>query len=121
MEKQYEVCFLLRSDIGEEETGKEVKFIEEKMKENGGEIVKKDFWGTKRLAYPIKKKTDASYYIFYLKASPKVMPIMERSFERRDNILRYLFMKRGKLPAEGKNEKAEPRRQKSTAKENKTR
>lgn len=107
MEKQYEGCFLLKTDLPEEETGKEVVFIEENIVKSGAKIVKKEFWGAKHLAYPIEKKTDAAFYLFYFKASPEMMPLMEQSLRRRENILRYLFLQRKRLPEEGKPEKSE--------------
>ncbi len=107
MEKQYEGCFLLKADLPKEETAKEVALIEENITKNGARIAKKEFWGTKRLAYPIKKKTDAVYHLFYFKASPEMLPHIEQSFRRRENILRYLFLQRKRLPEEGKSEKPE--------------
>ncbi len=107
MEKQYEGCFLLKTDLPEEEAAKEVAFIEESITKNGAGIVKKEFWGTKRLAYPIKKKTDAVYHLFYFKASPEMLPPIEQTFRRRENILRYLFLQRKRLPEESTSEKPE--------------
>ncbi len=104
MEKQYEGCFLLKTDLPEEEAVKEVAFIGESIEKSGAKIVGREFWGTKRLAYPIKKKNDASYHLFYFKASPEMMPPLEQSLRRRENILRYLFLQRKKLPADGKSE-----------------
>jgi small subunit ribosomal protein S6 len=104
MEKIYEVCFLLKADITEEETEKEVNFIEESIVKDGGKSVKKELWGKKHLAYPIKKKTEAVYYIFYFKASPDIMSHIKSLFKRRDNILRYLFLQKKRLPEEEKKE-----------------
>ena len=98
MEKKYEACFLFKAELSEEETGKEVAFIEEKIATGGGKTVSKEFWGKKRLAYPIKKRTDEIYYIFYFKASPNMILPIEQPLRRRENILRYLFIERKRLP-----------------------
>ncbi len=117
MEKQYEGCFLLKSSIPKEETEKEISFIEETIKKNGGEIIKKEPWGTKRLAYPIKKNTDAFYYLFFFKASPDMILPIDLFLKRRESILRYLFLERKKLPRERKKQKSESHPSKKKSKE----
>jgi small subunit ribosomal protein S6 len=98
MERQYEACFLLRADIPEEELAKEAVYIEEQISAAGGKMAGKELWGKKHLAYPIKKKTEAVYYLFYFKASPEVMLSAEPQMRRRENILRYMFIQRKRLP-----------------------
>ncbi|MBN1445080.1 MAG: 30S ribosomal protein S6 [Candidatus Omnitrophica bacterium] len=98
MERQYEGCFLLRADISEEELAKEAAYIEEQISAAGGKIAGKELWGKKHLAYPIKKKTEAVYYLFYFKAAPEVMLSAEPQMRRRENILRHMFLQKKKLP-----------------------
>lgn len=100
MVKNYEFCFLIRADLPEEEFNKEVDFIERTILREGAEIVKKENLGRKTLAYPIKKKEEAIYYLFYIKSTPDKISNIEQNFYRRENILRYLILQRKKLPLE---------------------
>jgi len=109
MERKYEGCFLIRADIPEEEISKEVAFIEEKISGSGAKIVRKELWGKKHLAYPIKKKSEAIYYLFYFNASPETMLIAEPQMRRRENILRYLFLQRKRFPEGQKEENTNAR------------
>ncbi|HOK56771.1 MAG TPA: 30S ribosomal protein S6 [bacterium] len=97
MLRNYELCFLIKADLPEEEFNKEVDFIERVLLREGAEIVKKDNLGRKTLAYPIKKKEEAIYYLFYIKTKPENISKIESNFYRRENILRYLILQRKKL------------------------
>ncbi len=97
MIRNYEFCFLIRADLPEEEFNKEVDFIERSILKEGGEIVKKENWGRKTLAYPIRKKEEAIYYLFYIKSAPENISKIESNFYRRENILRYLILQRKKF------------------------
>jgi|YelNatPaOPRAMG01_1025707.scaffolds.fasta_scaffold164683_3 small subunit ribosomal protein S6 len=100
MLRNYEFCFLLRADLPEEEFNKEIDFIERSILREGGEIIKKDNLGRKTLAYPIQKKEEAIFYLFYVKSNPENISKIESNFYRRENILRYLILKRKKLKFE---------------------
>jgi len=102
MERKYEGCYLLRAGLSDEEIEKEAGFIEKSISEAGGKLVKKELLGRRELAYPVKKKTEAIYYIFYFTALPEQMQIIKSSLTRRENILRYLMMQRKRLPKEEK-------------------
>ncbi|MCM8767110.1 MAG: 30S ribosomal protein S6 [Candidatus Omnitrophica bacterium] len=97
MLKNYELCFLIKADLPEENFDKEIDFIERVILREGAEIVKKENLGRKTLAYPIKKKEEAVYYIFYIKSTPDKISKIESEFYRRENILRYLFLRRKKF------------------------
>jgi small subunit ribosomal protein S6 len=56
--------------------------------------------GRKTLAYPIQKKEEAIFYLFYVKSNPENISKIESNFYRRENILRYLILKRKKLKFE---------------------
>lgn len=98
MIRNYEFCFLIRADLPEEEFNKEIDFIERSILNQGAEIVRKENWGRKTLAYPIKKKEEGIYYLFYIRSSPDKISKIEENFLRRENILRYLILQRKKLP-----------------------
>jgi|LSQX01.2.fsa_nt_gb small subunit ribosomal protein S6 len=102
MEKKYEGCFLLKAELSDEEVEKEAEFISNNILEAGGTLVKKELMGKRELAYPINKKTEAIYYIFYFISHPEQLHTIRSSFERRDNIVRYLLMQKKRLPKEDK-------------------
>ncbi|HOL21256.1 MAG TPA: 30S ribosomal protein S6 [bacterium] len=109
MERKYEGCFLLRPDMEDDAREKEISFIEGQISGNGGQIVKRDIWGKKYLAYPIKKEREAFYYIVYFRALPGSLPSISEGLRRRENIIRYLFLQRKRFPElEKEEQKGEP-------------
>ena len=99
MIRKYEACFLVRADISEEETAKEVKFIQDAITGSGCELVKTELWGKRTLAYPVKKKTEASYAFFYFQGEPETIAKIKEHFAVRETVLRSLFIQRKTLPA----------------------
>ena len=93
MLREYEFTFVAKGDLPEAERAKVIHGYEEILKRNGGEVLKKDDWGTKKLAYPIKK-TFKGHYVFYDVASlPENIAECERLLKIDENVLRYLVVK----------------------------
>lgn len=60
---------------------------------NGGEIVKVEEWGKRRLAYEIKKKQYGFYVYTRFSASPAFLHLLEKEYRLNESILRYLTVK----------------------------
>jgi len=60
---------------------------------NGGEIVKVDDWGKRRLAYEIKKKQYAFYIHMRFNAPAGVLVLLEKEYRLNESILRYLTIR----------------------------
>ncbi|HDN97740.1 MAG: 30S ribosomal protein S6 [Candidatus Omnitrophota bacterium] len=103
MIRKYELCFLLNPELGDEEVEKEADVVEKIIKDKNGEVVKRELWGRKKLAYPINKKEEAIYYLFYFKADPSSIIEIREGLKSRGNIMRHLILQRKKLPGELEN------------------
>ncbi|MBO7529331.1 MAG: 30S ribosomal protein S6, partial [Bacteroidales bacterium] len=60
---QYETVFILTPVLSEEQMKEAVAKFENLLTKNGAEIVFKDFWGMRKLAYPIQKKSSGFYQL----------------------------------------------------------
>jgi small subunit ribosomal protein S6 len=59
-----------------------------------GEVVREDDWGSRALAYPIERKTDAEYHLLQFHASsPELLHELERALRITDGILRFRIVK----------------------------
>jgi small subunit ribosomal protein S6 len=67
-----------------------VKKFEDILTKNGAEIVFEDFWGMRKLAYPIQKKTTGFYYLIEFKAEGEVIAKLETAYKRDERLLRFL-------------------------------
>jgi len=75
-----------------EDPKEEVTKVEDVLRNLGGEIVKTDVWGKKRLAYPIQKKSDGFYTLFDFKLDPTKTFELKRVLGLRGNIYRQMII-----------------------------
>lgn len=104
MLKKYESGFILAPELEQDALTAEITMIENAIISAGGEIVKKEIWGKRNLAYPIKKKTEGSYCFFYYEATPDSQNKIAEALRMKQNILRSLSLTRKILPEKVKTE-----------------
>ena len=65
------------------------------LTESGAEITREESWGKRKLAYPIKKLTEAYYTFLYIVADDVDVPIREIEFRlgQNENVLRFLTVR----------------------------
>ncbi|MFH0792842.1 MAG: 30S ribosomal protein S6 [bacterium] len=91
----YECIVMLDPHLAEDANQKVRDRIQETITSNGGEIVKVDVWGLRRLSYPIQKKNESFYVLYYFKAPPrdKVLSELERLCRIHEHVMRYLVVR----------------------------
>ena len=60
---KYEIMFIVKADLSEEEVGSTVKSFEKVLTDMGAKIVKSQDLGQKKLAYEIKKQVRGYYHL----------------------------------------------------------
>ncbi len=60
---------------------------------NGGEILKVEPWGKRRLAYEIEKLREGYYVLLRINGEPELPRELERNFKIADEIMRYLVVR----------------------------
>ena len=90
MLREYEVTIISRADVPESEIGKILGKYEKLMVADGGEILKKDSWGAKRLAFPMKKHHRGVYTNYDFIGASANLTEMERLMRIDDDVLRYM-------------------------------
>ena len=74
--------------------------IENLIKKNNGKIEKKEDWGLRQLAYPIKNFKKGYYINLYFSGEPVIVQELEK-IERIDaNIIRFMTIKIKNIPKE---------------------
>lgn len=89
----YESTFIARQDISAQEVENLTKQFSQILENNGGKVVKKEYWGLRNLAYPIKKNRKGHYIMLALDASPAALKEMERNLKIHDDILRNVSVR----------------------------
>ena len=91
--RHYELLFVLRPTLTEEEAKAKVGFIKEVLEKNGAEIAAVNNMGTRKLAYKIKKFERGVYHVFYFKAPTSAILEVERIIRITEEIIKFLTVK----------------------------
>ncbi|MBE3609933.1 30S ribosomal protein S6 [Campylobacter californiensis] len=91
--RHYELLFILKPTLTEEEVKAKVDFVKEVITKNGGEIANVVEMGTRKLAYAIKKYERGTYFVIYYKAPPALLAELVRNIRITEDILRFLSVK----------------------------
>lgn len=89
----YETVFILNPVLSEDQIKETVKKYEDFLVSNGAEMVAKEDWGLKKLAYPIQHKKSGFYHLFEFKAPGEVINLLEVEFRREERMMRYLTVR----------------------------
>ncbi|MCQ2121120.1 MAG: 30S ribosomal protein S6 [Fibrobacter sp.] len=89
--RQYETMVIIDAMISDDAINAEIENIAA-MITNGGEILRRDDWGKRKLAYSIKKRQHGFYVIFYYKAEAAVVAAMEAALKLNENVLRWMTL-----------------------------
>ena len=88
--RRYETIVILDPDISDEDRGAALERIREVVAQQEGFLVKEDLWGTKKLAYEIKKKPRGYYVRFDYCGMGTLVSELERFFRIDDRFMKYL-------------------------------
>ncbi len=92
----YESMFIVEPQVEEESFEAIVSKFENLVNTNGGEVVKTDRLGKRRLAYEIDDRTEGIYVDMYFNATGETVAELERVFKLTEEILRYLIVRKDK-------------------------
>ena len=86
----YETVFILTPVLSDEQMKDAVGKFEKIITETGAEIVNKEMWGLRKLAYPIQHKSTGFYNLIEFKADPAAIATLELEYKRDERIMRFL-------------------------------
>ena len=89
----YETVFILNPVLSDDQVKETVQKFYDYLVSKGAEMISKEDWGLKKLAYPIQKKKTGFFHLFEYKVSGEVISPFELEFRRDDSIMRYLTVK----------------------------
>ena len=90
---RYETVCIVRPDVGDDVIKGVIAKSSELAASEGGEVLKLDEWGRRRLAYPIMKKNEGYYFVLTYSSLPEVSKELERTLRLNEDVLRYQTVK----------------------------
>jgi small subunit ribosomal protein S6 len=88
--RTYETIFIVHPDMVGDQYAAVVDKFKGILAEQGAEILKVEEWGTRKLAYPIKKQGRGTYVLVAYEAGPQVIAEFERRMRIDESIIKFL-------------------------------
>jgi small subunit ribosomal protein S6 len=88
--REYETLYIIVPELGDDEQRKVIDSLNETIIKSGGEIIKSEVWGKRKLAYPIKKRTDGIYVLLRSRGGATLSKDVDIFIKRTPEILRHL-------------------------------
>lgn len=89
--RSYEVVFIVHPDLDEAAVNETVEKVKAWVTAGGGTVEKVDFWGKRRLAYPIRKRREGYYVLLETQMPPALVGQLERNMRLHEPVMRYLI------------------------------
>ena len=89
----YESVFIARQDVSTTQVETLTENFATIVKDRGGEVKKREYWGLRNLTYRIKKNRKGHYVLLNIDAPPAAVLEMERTMRLSEDILRYLTVR----------------------------
>lgn len=89
----YDLVFLVVPEKDEQGAAEVVEEFRKLLTDLGALIDKDESMGRRRLAYQIRKKSEATYHNFLFRAGSKAVAELQRKMKLSDNVLRFLTVR----------------------------
>ena len=91
--RSYEVVFIIDPDADDAEVMRMTEAVQKIITDQGGNIVKTEVMGKRRLAYEINHRRDGVYVLLEVEGSGAEIAELERRMRVNDRILRYMTVR----------------------------
>jgi len=89
----YENIIILDQGLDDKATEEAIEKVKDIIVKKGGEIIKLENWGRKRLAYEVNKRKEGVYILFLFKSPPLAIAELERFYKVFDPVIKHLIIR----------------------------
>lgn len=93
MDRLYEVMFIVRPDVVDEELDKLVSGFETTVTNGGGVIKNSEKLGRRKLAYTVRKFNDGNYVLLTIEANGAVVAELERRLRVTEPVIKFITVR----------------------------
>lgn len=93
MNRTYELMFIVRPDMTEEDQDKLVSTLQSAVTSSGGTVKSVDRMGKRRLAYTVRKLHDGIYILMTLEGSGGLVHELERRLRVTEPVIKFLTVR----------------------------
>jgi small subunit ribosomal protein S6 len=91
--RNYQSVLILKPDLDEGNVDQAVEKITSLLQKFGGEVLKLEKWGKKRLAYKVKKNKFGYYLNMYHTCDAGQIPPLEKEYKLLDTVIKFLVIR----------------------------
>ena len=92
-QRSYEIVFIINPDAEDGEVMRLTEAAQKIITDQGGNIVKTEMMGKRRMAYEINHKRDGIYVLLEVEGSGREIAEFERRMRVNDRVLRYMTVR----------------------------
>jgi small subunit ribosomal protein S6 len=93
MQRTYEVMFIVRPDILDEDLDKLIAGLEANITQGGGSIKSLEKLGRRKLAYTVKKFNDGNYVLLTILADGSLVGEIERRLRVSEPVIKFITVR----------------------------
>lgn len=103
--RNYELVLLYPTDITDEERSQIGEIVSSRVQKAGGEVTEERLLFRRKLAYPIRDKSEGLYYILEVSSMGEEFKEISGILKNQDRLLRFAFLKKDKVKSRKKEKK----------------
>jgi small subunit ribosomal protein S6 len=92
MNRSYEVMFITRPDMAEEDLNKLISTLESSVTSAGG-TAKSEVWGKRRLAYKVAKFHEGIFVVFMMEGTGAIVHEVERRLRVTEQVIKFITVR----------------------------
>ncbi len=94
--REYQGLFILDVHPTKDRPAEAIKWLQEAIGRQGGQVTHANEWGKRRLVYAIKKKRDGFYVHLDFKLDPAMLDALQGQCRLNEEVLRSVLLKKQK-------------------------
>ncbi|MFQ5334661.1 MAG: 30S ribosomal protein S6 [Flavobacteriales bacterium] len=100
MTNRFETVFIMTPVLSDKKVKECTDKFRKLLKSNKAKVLHEEFWGLRKLAYPIQKKSHGFYHLIEFEAAGELISKLETEFKRDERIIRFLTVRMDKYAIE---------------------
>ena len=93
MSRVYEVMFIVRPDVADEDVDKLIQGFEATITNGGGAIKSTEKLGRRKLAYTVRKFNDGNYILLTVEAEGALVAELERRLRVTEQVIKFITVR----------------------------
>jgi small subunit ribosomal protein S6 len=93
MNRTYELMFIVRPDMTDEDLDKLISTLQSVVPPSGGSVLRVDKMGKRRLAYTVRRFNDGVYVLMVIEGGGVVMHELERRLRVTEPVIKFLTVR----------------------------